>query len=386
LAIINNITNNLNTNKKSVLITFDLKKAFDCVNHKILIKKLECFCDENTVLWFKSYFTHRYSIVKYNKIVSEPKTVNLSVPQGGCLAPLLFIIFMNDIFELKLNGKLYLFADDMSLIINAKNYRELQLKIESDLNVINNWLKTNRLVLNHKKSNYMVMGSPLENTIRDLRPVINGKPLIRVKATKILGINLDNNLKFDSHIDILTKELNSRLYLISNLRKYLPENTVNFVYKSIIRPKLEYGCQLWGFTYNKHIEKLLKVQKRFARIITKSSFVANSSPLYERLNWKSLLNAIKFESMIYIFKSINGLNSEHSRDLFEINVNRTSRRTGRDGLYINEPKSTKNFLFNTIFCKGVKLWNSLPFDMRSETTIRAFKTRFKDYSFDDNII
>ena len=161
---------------------------------------------------------------------------------------------MNDITKLRLNGKLYIFADDISLIINAKSYNESQLKIDSDLNIISQWLKNNRLVLNYLKSNYILMGNLRVGCIK---PSINNKLLNRVFSTKKLGIEIDNNLKFDSHINKLFNQLNSRLCLMSKLKKFLPEYTLNFLYKSLVKPKLDYGCILWGFTHNTHIDFVL---------------------------------------------------------------------------------------------------------------------------------
>ena len=179
--------------------------------------------------------------------------------QGSCLGPLLFIIFMNDISKIKLNGKLYIFADDISLVINAKTYTELQSKICTDLKLISKWLSKNRLVLNYQKSNYILMGNPRESSVNVIKPMINNNLLNRVFSTKILGIEVDHNLKFDSHFNKLCNQLNSRICLMSKLKKFLPEKTLNFLYQSIIKPNLEYGCILWGFTYDTHIDCLYKL-------------------------------------------------------------------------------------------------------------------------------
>ena len=310
LAIINIVTNSLNSNEKCVIISFDLKKAFDCVDHKILLEKLKNICNRKSHKWFKSYISDRYSFVAHNRKISKPRILKLSVPQGGCLAPLLFIIYMNDISRLTLSGKLFLFADDMSLIIKSKTYNQLQQKINNDLSLIYKWLKNNRLVLNYKKTNYMIMGSPKESSIMNIKPKINDIPIERVFSTKILGLHIDNNLKYDKHLNKLCKELNSKSYLIKRLKSFLSENILNFIYKAIIRPKLQYGCVVWGFTYNIHLEPLVKLQKRFSRIITNSNFLANSSQLFNQLDWVSIKDTIKYESLIYIFKSLNGLNSD----------------------------------------------------------------------------
>ena len=130
---------------------------------------------------------------------------------------------MNDITKLKLCGQLYLFCDDISLVISAKTYDELQTKVNNDLSIIANWLRLNRLVLNYDKTNFILMGNPRESSIQCIKPSINNIYLKRIYNTKILGIEIDHNLKFDLHIHKLCKQLNSRLCLISKLKVFLPE-------------------------------------------------------------------------------------------------------------------------------------------------------------------
>ena len=130
----------------------------------------------------------------------------------------------------------------------------------------------------------MIMGSPKESSIVNIKPKINDISIERVFSTKILGLHIDNNLKYDKHLNKLCKEFNSKSYLIERLKSFLSEKILNFIYEAIICPKLRYGCVVWGFTYNIHLEPLIKLQKRFSRIITNSNFLANSSKLFNQLN------------------------------------------------------------------------------------------------------
>ena len=381
ISIKSDLSVSMNKNMKTVLMTFDLKKAFDCVDHKILISKLKKICENTTLSWFELYLQNRYTFVSFNKKLSTPKPINISVPQGGCLAPLLFIYYMNDIQELQLEGQVYLFADDLTLVIKAKTYTELQNKIDFDLKTIGDWLQKNKLVLNYPKSKYVIMASPHERSIQNINPKINGRPLERVFSVKILGIEIDNCLRFDAQIDKLIKDLNSRFALLSRLKNFLPEKTLNFIYKSIIRPKLEYGCIVWGHTYDIHIERLVKIQKRFGRLITNSDYSIRSENIFTKSNWLSIKNAIKYQSVLYIFKSINGYGSNYTKRLFEFNKNRTNARNGRDRLHINIPLATKNYMKNSILCKGVEFWNHLPIRIRSAPDLKNFKQSLNTFDF-----
>ena len=286
---------------------------------------------------------------------------------------------MNDIFDLKLFGKLYLFADDMSLILSAKTYQELNIKLNSDLKMIESWLKTNRLVLNLQKTNYNLMGRPREESTQDFKPKIGGFEIKRVFISKVLGLCIDSEMKFDEHIIRMSKDLNKLYSLFTRLKKFIPEYTLNSLYKSLVKPKLEFGCVLWGFTYDIHINKIAKIQKRFARLITGAESRAHSTELFESLKWFPILKAVKYHTFVCIFKALNGLSSENLLTLFEVNSNRSSARLGRHSLYINAPNAKKNMLRNTIFCKGVDEWNSIPPDIRVEANLNNFKTKITSF-------
>jgi hypothetical protein len=197
-----------------------------------------------------------------------------------------------------------------------------------------------------------------------------------------LGIKIDNNLKFDSHINTLSKELNSRIGLIFRLKQFLPKNTLNFLYKSIIRPKLEYGVVLWGYTYSTHIDIIVKIQKKIARIISNSTPMANSAPIFASLEWMPIQNALKYQTVLYIYKAINGFGSDFTQNLFKYNTDRTGSRNHRDSHYINAPVVKIKCLENSVFHKGVKVWNSLPLDIRTERVFNRFKEKLRSFDFE----
>ena len=145
-------------------ITINLRISFDLVPHNLLCDKLLRYgCDDITLKWFKSYLKDRYQYVKCDNSISNIKKIgDLSVPQGSILGPLLFIIYMNDIVNLPLNGNITLFADDITLIYEAKNYKELEMHMNDDMKSISSWLMANKLVINIDKSNFMIMGRPLK--------------------------------------------------------------------------------------------------------------------------------------------------------------------------------------------------------------------------------
>jgi hypothetical protein len=359
------------------MVSIDIRKAFDLINHKILLQKLKAYgCDRKSLKWFKSYLRDRHNFVISNKRISKILHKNLSVPQGGCLSALLFIIFMNDIFELSLNGELFLFADDLTLIVFEKNYSELERNTNEDLRKISQWFNKNRLVPNLEKSNFMLMGCPLKSTTININ--FNGNDLNRVYETKLLGVIFDHDLRFDEHIHKLCISISIKVSFLSRLRYFLPEHTLNFIYKSLVLPLIDYCDIVYGFTYETHLN-ILKIQQNIAaRIITFSHRRESFDNLSLRLKWSSLENRFKFHATKYIYKATNGLASINSMDFFQSKP-KINKRLGEDNKTLSLPKAKYNFLTNSIFYNGVKLWNELPFEVRVCTSLKLFISKDKEF-------
>jgi hypothetical protein len=155
---------------------------------------------------------------------------------------------MNDITFLKLFGVIYLFADDISILISAKSYAELQLKTDSDLRLIFDWFQKNKLVIDYQKSNYMVMGCPKKDP--NLLVNLGQNNLKSVNETKILGVIFDNDLRYYNHINNICKSISNRMSFLSRLRYSLPESALNIVYKALVLPLSDYCDIAWGYAYN----------------------------------------------------------------------------------------------------------------------------------------
>ena len=282
---------------------------------------------------------------------------------------------MDDISKLNLKGKVVLFADDMSYMISAKSYQQMNQDIRHDMEEISKWLRHNRLVLNYKKTNFMIMGTPKDTSTQDIKPTINGKLIPKVNSTKLLGIYFDNSLKFDKHIEELCKDLNKKVGIFHRLSKTLPEETLLFIYNSIVKPKLEYGCMIWGYTYACHIHPVEIIQKKFARNITRSRYFEHAEPLIKRLRMAPIEKAIKYQTLNYIYKVINNMASEESKVIFPVNQQRTSRRAGigRDDKFINTTVAKKRMAQNSLFHEGIRHWNNLPIEVRSKNTLKSFQ-------------
>jgi hypothetical protein len=156
-----------------------------------------------------------------------------SIPQGSALGPLLFSIFINDITKLKLNGLIVLYADDMTLLVYAKKYDELQSRMNSDLKYICSWLEKNKLALNEEKSYFMIMGQP-RNSI-DISVKTELKAIKRVFNIKILGVLIDHKLRFEEHINELSANIYKKLNFFTRIR-HVPQSTAKVAFEAFIFP------------------------------------------------------------------------------------------------------------------------------------------------------
>ena len=204
----------------------DFTKAFDLVDHKLLIQKLGLYHFDNCSLkWFTSYLTNRLQSVHIGDIKSESLKVISGVPQGSVLGPLLFLLYINDLPLHVKNSNIDIFADDATLHSSSPNIRIIQEKLSSDLAEINQWCLENKMKINEKKTKCMLVGSNQKLSklhSRELNLSINNLQLEHVESEKLLGVHIDHSLSFTKHVDFVCKNISSKTALLCRIKHYLP--------------------------------------------------------------------------------------------------------------------------------------------------------------------
>ena len=375
LSILRTIHSQLRSNKKVCLITLDIQKAFDSVDHKLLLNKLQNIgCDNQSMNWFNSYLTNRTQFVKNGNNESDVLVVKKGVPQGSVLGSLLFCIFINDLISTDIDGHIYLYADDSSLICSADSYQELENKVNFSLSIINNWMKDNRLCINYRKSNFLVINLSGRG-IPGLNISIDGNIIENVLKTKILGVYFDSRLAFDKHIEYVSKSIDRRIGLFFRLRYSLPKNAINMLFKALVQPIIDYGICVYGFTYKTHYEKIEKLIKRAAKVIDNSDLEIKE--IYQKLKWNSFQERKYYFSAIFIYRCLNGLSPIICRDFFSIKENKIQTRSAKDK-HLMLPTSGSVAFRNTIFYTGIQLYNKLDLELRNKSDFNSFKKCLKD--------
>ena len=262
IYLVEKVSKALDTGQFVIGVFLDLRKAFDTVNHDILIKKLESYGIRGNILnWLKSYLSNRTQYVHYNGYDSDKKTVTHGVPQSSILGPLLFILYINDFSRSSDLLFSILFADDTSVFIEGTNYDKVIDIVNKELELINIWLIANKLTVNIKKTHYMMFHrTRIKYNIRDI--TINGKNVAYTKNTKFLGVIIDNKLTWSDHIIYIKNKISKSIGIIHKTRNFLTKNTLTNLYYTFVYPYLIYCVEIWGNTNDIHLDPLIKIQKK----------------------------------------------------------------------------------------------------------------------------
>jgi hypothetical protein len=268
LQLVDKINNAVERSETTIGIFLDLSKAFDTIDHNILLTKLEHYGFRGIVLqWFKNYLSNRKQYVSYNTCESELKHIICGVPQGSILGPLLFILYVNDIVYTSKILNIILFADDTTILYSSKHINSKICLVNRELEEVSNWFKANKLSVNASKTNYMVLGTPKMTSLNDthastsndqieVKILLDNSELKRVNYTKFLGVLIDECLTWKCHINCVSKTISRNIGVMNKLKHFIPARILHTLYCTLILPYINYGILVWGNT----LDKLVKLQ------------------------------------------------------------------------------------------------------------------------------
>ena len=295
----------------NVVVFLDLKKAFDTVNHTILLDKLEAYgIDEDSLNLLSSYLTDRKQTCQIDGKQSDLRKISCGVPQGSILGPLLFLTYINDLPNCLNFTTPRIFADDTSITAFGKTLEDTEIELNNDLINIRNWLTANKLSLNIAKTEYVLIGSrqKLNNVSKQPNVVIGDRPIERVRDCKILGVQIDESLTWEKHIDQIAKKISSGISAIRKLRNFANRDTLVSVYNALIQPHFDYCCEVWDSLGSGLAQRLQKLQNRCARIIMHCKNEAGQSDIaLHSLGWITLAERRARIKARLMFKILNNL-------------------------------------------------------------------------------
>lgn len=318
MSMIQQIRDTMDDRNTAIGVFVDFQKAFDTVNHDILIRKLEHYGIRGIPNnWFKSYLTDRKQYVTLDGTDSDHAVIKHGVPQGSVLGPLLFLIYINDLHECIKYSTTRHFADDTNLIhILNKSFPNRTKKINKDLRCLTHWLLANKISLNSTKTELIYFrksGSPIPNK----RIKLNGVKLSPCSKVKYVGITIDEHLTFEPHRKTLHAKLKRANNLLSISRHYVPKEILRQIYYGQFHSHLMYGSQIWGLNDNDNL-KILTQQKKAIRKISFAHFEAHSAPLFKELGILQLPDIMRLNNITFVHNVMNNKAPKTFKDYFNL--------------------------------------------------------------------
>ena len=354
------ILSNLDNNRKTCAIFMDLAKAFDTVNHDILLHKLENYgirgVSKNLI---KSYLTNCKQYVCCEGFTSPLSDVKIGIPQGSVLGPILFLIYINDLANCS-NFDTTLYADDCVLTISHKNTKSLQINLDNELVKISAWLKHNQLSLNTNKTKFLYF----TNTNENIFVQIDGCRINQSNHVKYLGVYLDDKLNWHKHVEYIETKLSAATGALFKLSKYVPTRTLVPVYYSLAYSHLQYAIITRGNSAKSNIHKLQVKQNRMVKIMCKKhGRKLKLLPSYHKLQ------ILKIEG-IYKLQTAKFMANVHANNFPETDNNFLKfRKMSSVHSYptrhaLSDNYHPQRFSFakskQSVKTMGVKIWNILP--------------------------
>ena len=298
LEVIDRITCNMDNGKIPFIIHLDLSKAFDTLDHNILIEKLKFYgLTQSALTLLKSYLHERKQYVQINDAHSNVTLTSCGVPQGSILSPVLFNIYINDMALTSKYFKFIIYADDTTLMGNLNEF-----DINKELSKLSIWLKLNKLSFSVSKSKFMIFHHPRKKiTIPSLE--INDTKLECVNRFNFLGLEINAQLTWKDHVNKISNEIVKTLGIMNRLKYVFPQSALILLYYSLILPHINYFILAWGT----NTKRVFKLQKHAVRIKTRSHYLSHTDPIFLHLKLLKVIDLYKLFQLKFYSKLTNQL-------------------------------------------------------------------------------
>ena len=371
--LVKDLFENYDKDQTSSCVFVDYKKAFETLDHNIICNKLRMYnFSINSVNWFRSYLSNRKHVVRTNESMSRETTVQYGVPQGSTLGPLLFILYVNDLLTYlghTENRGVIMYADDTVLYATDQDPNNSINGCQSLLCKLVDWCSMNKLTINIGKTKHMTIprNKIHRDLIKDKKIYIIHESLHNVATYRYLGIDLDQTLSFDSTVDSMYNKANRKLYSLKNIRPYITNSVASLIYKTCIRPVMEYSDFLVDSCNKKTTDQLDRIQKRAVKIIDQAR--------HKNSTYAELLEIYGIEDLVMRRKK------HHLAVMYRqshVNSNLDTRRPEAD-LRSNLKIRFKNKVTQLTkvqrspYYRGITLWDRLPVAVQRATTKVKFK-------------
>ena len=395
LKVRNDILLNMNRQQVTLLVLLDFSSAFDTVSHEILLHRLhEKLGVKDTALkWFKSYLSGRTQRIIIDGKVSRKFPLSSGVPQGSCLGPLLFNIYVSSLIDVidRHLPNAHSYADDFQLYLSfspsdaSKQLAALE-SMQDCIAVIRSWARKNSLMLNDKKTEFMIIGMRpqlLKINVDSIR--VGDDAIPKSTPVRNLGSWFDETFSMATHITKTCSASFHHLHNIRRIRKYLSIEAAETLVHAFVTSRVDYcNSLLYGLPLCQ-LAKVQRVQNAAARIIVRESKYCHITPVLQQLHWLPVFYRIKFKILLTTFKAIHGTAPGYLCELVQIRKHSKYHLRSDDGLLLKHPsmKSLVTLGDRSFMFAAPSLWNRLPTDIRNCSSIEKFKAKLKTHFFSE---
>ena len=315
-------------------------------------------------------------MVKYNNVLSDKCKVLCGVPQGSILGPVLFLLYVNDIYLVSEKLTFIMYADDTNAFMKGQELNQVLCDINQELLKVSCWFQSNQLSLNVKKTHYMIFSNCKEKTLPVVN--INGCELEKVNCTKFLGVKIDNKLSWKEHIGDVKNKLMKSIGIMYKMRNVLTRKWRMNLYKSIVLPHITYCNIVWASTFKSYLMELFITQKKALKLALKLPIETPTSCVFSEANVLTLFAINKFFISVFMYKRNNGLLPSNYEFYCIQNREIHSYNTRSKAMYRVPKARTEKYKFS-IYCSGPRLWNALPENAKNAKTLCGAKCLLKNY-------